>query len=392
MSLTVNQKSITVLVIGDVVAYLFSLILTLAFRYGEIPSQRLLMSHIPPFALLITIFIVTTFSAGLYDNQFAFIRSKVLSLLTKVHIVNGMIGAVFFYFAPPSIAPKANLLIFFAISLALLFVWRLIMHPVFSQSRKQTAIIVGKGEDIQALFTEINKNYRYNLFFKQIIEPQESVGATCALINAAVRDTECSIIVADLHNRSVESAMPFLYALIFSGVRFIDADKLYESIFGRIPLSLIEESWMVENSGTALGNRSVYDTLKRIIDVALALLGGILSLVVYPFIYFAIKLEDKGPIFITQDRIGQNGKLIKIRKFRSMTGNDNGVYGRNGQAPHHVTRVGRLIRKTRLDELPQLWNVVRGDLSLVGPRPELPVFFRAGSESCVWYFFLSRLH
>jgi lipopolysaccharide/colanic/teichoic acid biosynthesis glycosyltransferase len=85
----------------------------------------------------------------------------------------------------------------------------------------------------------------------------------------------------------------------------------------------------------------------------------------------AIKLDSNGPIFIVQERVGRKSKPIKIFKFRTMTANDNGVYS-NGKSENKVTDVGAFLRTSRLDELPQLWNVVRGELSLIGPRPELP--------------------
>ena len=245
------------------------------------------------------------------------------------------------------------------------------MFPVLSLSRTQPAILVGAGDDVLDLYREVNGSDRYGLVFKEHIIPKGSIDETVAAIGTSVNDNGATIIIADLRNHSVEYAIPFLYSLVFSGVRIIDAGKLYESIFDRIPISMVGERWLVENS-TSLGNRRIYDVLKRLIDILVASIGGVISLIFYPFIYIAIKIEDHGPLFISQERIGSNGKKIKIVKFRSMSGNDNGVYGSNGESKLFVTKVGNFLRISRLDEIPQFWNVVRGDLSLVGPRPELP--------------------
>jgi exopolysaccharide biosynthesis polyprenyl glycosylphosphotransferase len=372
MNHVANRKRVFLLVIGDLVTYIFSLILSLAIRYGEIPTRDLLIRHALAFSVLFVVFILVSFSAGLYDKQLAQVRGRIQGLLIKVQIVNAVIGVLFFYFAPVAIAPKANLFIFFVVSTILLFVWRMVIFPVLSVAKRQAAIIVGVGDDIQDLYDEVNSNARYGLSLKRKIEPLESVEKTVSIIAEAVEETGASVIVADLHNNVIESAMPSLYSMIFSGIQIIDASKLYEAIFDRIPIGIVGERWLVENSSTALGNRRVYDSLKRAIDVIVSFVGGVISLFFYPFVYLAIKIEDKGPIFITQDRIGRNGKSFRIIKFRSMSDNDNGRYDVSGKNKNKVTQVGSFLRRSRIDELPQFWNVLRGDLSMVGPRPELP--------------------
>ncbi|MBU1558085.1 sugar transferase, partial [Patescibacteria group bacterium] len=93
------------------------------------------------------------------------------------------------------------------------------------------------------------------------------------------------------------------------------------------------------------------------------------SLILYPFVFVAIKIEGGGPVFITQERIGQGNKIIKMVKFRSMKVNDSGVWPT--EEDQRITKVGKFIRKTRIDELPQLWNILKGDISLIGPRPDI---------------------
>jgi lipopolysaccharide/colanic/teichoic acid biosynthesis glycosyltransferase len=141
-------------------------------------------------------------------------------------------------------------------------------------------------------------------------------------------------------------------------------------VFGRIPLARLDDRWVAENVSSYA--RTIYDTLKRGMDVFLAAVGGLVSLVVYPFIILAIKLDDGGPIFVGLDRVGRDGKVFKLLKFRSMSGNDNAEYGKAGVSRLTVTRVGAFLRVSRLDEIPQFWNVLRGDVSLIGPRPEAP--------------------
>jgi lipopolysaccharide/colanic/teichoic acid biosynthesis glycosyltransferase len=147
---------------------------------------------------------------------------------------------------------------------------------------------------------------------------------------------------------------------------------------------MVGERWLVENASTSLGNRRIYDAIKRSMDVFVASVLGIISLILYPFVCGAIWYEDRGSFFIRQQRVGKNKKMISIIKFRSMSGNDGGAYG-EGSTKLHVTKIGSFIRKTRIDELPQLWNVIKGDLSLIGPRPELPALVDTYDKEIPFY-------
>jgi len=372
MTRVTNSAGALILVIGDLVTYVFSLILMLTVRYGEFPSRTLVSSHLQYFSVLFVLFLIVSFSAGLYDKQSIFMRGRIQSVLWKVQFINILLGTAFFYIFPVGIAPKVNLVIYFIISTLLLLLWRMIMFPVLSSPRSQSAILVGSGSDIDDLYEEVNGNIRYGLSFRERLEPQDSVELTVSAIGDAVKRTGATNIVIDLRHPVLESTIPFLYSLIFSGTIIVNAEKLYEGIFDRIPLSMVEDRWVVESAGVSLGGRHVYDFVKRAMDVVISALGLIVTAVFYPLVYVAQKIEDRGPLFIQQERIGMNGKKIKILKFRSMTGNDGGQYGNGGKTELKVTRVGRFIRATRIDEFPQFWNVLKGDISLIGPRPEFP--------------------
>ncbi|MFA6459511.1 MAG: sugar transferase [Candidatus Paceibacterota bacterium] len=380
-----NSKAVALLVSGDLLSYILSLILTLTVRYGELPSRGLFVSHAPSFSLLFVIFLLVSYGGGLYDKQTYFMRDRIESLIVKVQLINLMIGVFFFYFTPAIIAPKANLFIYILISTALILIWRDIMFPVLSSTRNAPAIMVGVGDDIDDLHEEINTNGRYGIVIREKIAPLATVEETVATIGGAVERVGPQIVIADLRNPTLEKVMPFLYSLIFSGVQVLDASKLYETVFDRIPLSLVGEKWLVENAASSLGGRKVYDSLKRLTDVFIGAVGMLITAVAYPFIFVAIKLEDRGPIFIKQERIGKNAKRISIVKFRSMTANDNGAYSSHGKSDLKITRVGKFIRLTRIDELPQSYNIFMGDLAFIGPRPELPALVDVYENKVPYY-------
>lgn len=156
---------------------------------------------------------------------------------------------------------------------------------------------------------------------------------------------------------------------------------IYEELFGRIPLSVLDDRWVARNVSRSA--HMLYDPIKRLMDLSAALVVGLLSLVFYPFLILAIKLQDGGAVFYSQTRTGQNNQPFAMKKFRSMSGADQG--SEVLKSKHVVTPVGRVIRKTRIDEIPQLWNVLKGDLSLIGPRPEFPALVDEYARQIPYY-------
>jgi lipopolysaccharide/colanic/teichoic acid biosynthesis glycosyltransferase len=196
-----------------------------------------------------------------------------------------------------------------------------------------------------------------------------------------VRDRGVNVIVIDLKDDSIRPLLPHLYPLLFNDVRFVDFRQMYEEAFDRIPVSTLGHTWFLENVSTV--PIFVYDSLKRAMDLAAACCAGLISLPIYPFVIVAIKLDDRGPVFIAQQRVGKNARTFTLYKFRSMSFNDAG--NQTVVRTNRVTRVGGLLRQTRIDELPQLWNVLKGDLSLIGPRPEMPSLAAEYEKSIPYY-------
>ena len=134
----------------------------------------MLWSHLSGFSVLFVVFIIVAITVGLYYKQSAFVRGRGWSRIIQMQIINGILGVIFFYFAPVVIAPKVNLFIFMGISTLALYVWRVSVFPVVASARKQPAILIGSGDDIDDLMEEINSSGRYGLDFKEKIDPVES--------------------------------------------------------------------------------------------------------------------------------------------------------------------------------------------------------------------------
>lgn len=373
------------LLLGDAFFFLVALWLSLALRSLEVPSQDFFLEHLLPFSLLFVAWVIVFYIGGLYEKHTVILKSKLPQTLATTQITNSVVAVIFFYFVPFfSIAPKTLLFIYLFVSFALILFWRTYGYFVIGRRRPHNVILIGSGEEMKELLNEVNNNPIYNLNVVSLVDLNraDEHGFWDEIVSR-VYSEDVSIIAIDLAHENIEPVLPHLYNLIFSKVSFVDMHKIYEDIFDRVPLSLLRYNWFLENISTT--PHAAYDALKRLMDITVSFILFIGSLAFYPFIYLAIKLNDGGPLFISQDRIGENNRLIKILKFRTMTGNDEGKYGSDGTSSLRITKVGSYLRKFRIDELPQLWSVLKGDLSLIGPRPELPSLIKHYSQEIPYY-------
>ena len=365
-----GRRRLLALLIGDVLLFYVALIAVLLLRY--FPSVRLMNfpEHVLAFSFLIAVWMVIFLAAGLYDKNTLLFRRKLPSLLLKTQLANSFVAVLFFYYLPIfKITPKTNLFLYILISFLLVLLWRMYGIDFLWRGRKQRAILVGRGGELAELGEEINRNPRYNIQFVGAFNLDKMHARDFEEeFLAEVKKNKVSVVVLDLYNEKIEALLPRLYNLLFSGVRFVDMGKLYEEVFDRIPLTLLRYDWFLENISPQ--RHSIHDLARRVMDIALSLFLGGATLLLLPFIALAIWLDDSGPVFIKQKRVGEGNKEIEVYKFRSMQrGDENGVW--IGETDNQVTRAGDFLRKTRLDELPQLWSVLKGDISLIGPRPDI---------------------
>lgn len=175
-----------------------------------------------------------------------------------------------------------------------------------------------------------------------------------------------------------------LAGLSLSGVRVVRPHEFYERIMRRASLDEVDESWFLFNR--PLRARRTYAAIKRVTDIVAGLIGSLLVCLIVPIIALLISLDDGGPVFFRQERIGRGRRPFLIWKFRTMR-EDAELDGPAWAVPNdaRVTRIGRLLRRTRLDELPQFFNVLKGDMALVGPRPERPEFVRILERAVPFY-------
>lgn len=342
-----STLSALALLVGDIIILALALWAALWVRYWNQPSSELFLSHFYPFAYIFVIWVVVYFIYDLYRTQISFFHQRLISILFNAHIINSVIAILFFYFVPFfGITPKTNMFIFLFVSIGLMVIWRAYLVPKIFRHKPETIVFACQGDEVDELSAQFRQNPKHNI---QICEPVAS--------SAEVKSKypHASLVAISTYGQDV-STLTGWYDFLFSGMRFVSVERLYEDLFGRIPVSLISERWFLEHISTE--QKPVYEFLKRFIDIFVGLLIGLVFLVLLPVVVVVVKLSDGGKVFFSQYRVGQGGKPFKLYKFRSMD---------RGQ----VTFVGRFLRSSRIDELPQFWNLIKGDVSLVGPRPEL---------------------
>lgn len=353
--------------LGDIVLLYGALFAALFIRYPTALTGEIIRIHLIPFSALFLLWIGVFLIAGLYEKHVRLRRNRLPSTIFKVQVANSLLAVVFFYAFPyVGIAPKVTLFIYLVISFFFITLWRM-YGPLLLGDKSEQAIFVAHGSELDELVNELRNNTGYYLQVATSVD-LDKVADPLNAVRKAVHDfPEANVIVADLEDPRMKNSLGFLYDLVSEQYIYLEIYAVYEDIFKRLPVSLLDERWLIQN--VSLLPSRLYDIGKRAVDVVVGIMAFIVSLPFYVLVYVLIKLDDGGPIFFVHDRVGQYDKPVKIVKFRSF-----GVHNeQDGIAKQKtITRVGGFLRKSRIDELPQLWNVIKGDLSLIGPRSELP--------------------
>jgi sugar transferase (PEP-CTERM system associated) len=282
------------------------------------------------------------------------------------------------------------------LTLGLMICWRVIIHWVLSHPRlAERVLVVGTGTPAVELTREVlerrDLGYRIvgfvaedpSLVGRRLVNP--SVIGVVSELNEIVARERVERVVVAMGDRRGHLPVDQLLALRLQGSAAIEeGTTLYERVTGKISVEMLRPSWIIFSGGSKRSR--ALEALRRALNFAIALLGLALSLPVALLTALAIKLESPGPVFYRQERVGKQGRPFTIIKFRSMRQDAEATgpaWATDGD--DRVTRVGRFIRKVRIDEIPQFINILRGEMSLVGPRPERPFFVAQLTESIPFY-------
>lgn len=385
------------LFLGDVLILYLSLYLTLFFRYGLDFSSQISI-HLIPFSLLFIFWIIVFYIAGLYELNLSKNLPDFYSSLFNSIAISTALSVIFFYLIDikiVQIAPRRNLLIYLVVFTGLISLWRYLYNRLLEKTFKNNTIIVG-FDQISFEFAKFlirNPQYGYNLKYAFDISEQAAFSFRdidfrqlrgTKDMERILNDEHINTIILNPEAYRLPNIIDFFYKASKKGIQFVNLATAYERILKKVPLEAISQLWFLEKVSRA--EKRFYEFVKRLIDLVLSLIGLVALIVIFPFTGPAIKLTSPGPLFYRQKRVGKGGKIFEVVKFRTMVdgAEKNGAVWAQ-KDDHRVFEVGRFLRKTRLDELPQVLNILKGEMSVVGPRAERPEFVEKLKKDIPFY-------
>jgi len=381
-----------------------SLILLLSFatavlvRYRGDLGWALLDRWLLPKAILCVVVVqLTLYYAELYEYRSRG-RLELFLVLGQCMAISGVALAVVFFVVPELQVRRGIFLPFIMLAWSGLLLWRLSLLWAWGTlgAFGDRVLILGTGLPAQKVAREMLRRapigYRVLGF---LTEHEGEVGRT--IVNPSVLGTlsdlprlseslDATLIVVAQEDRRKRLPMDLLLRARVAGVRVVEAAELFEDLSGRIPLRDLRPSWLIFSGG--FHKPGVLASFKRVGEVALASAALLLTAPIAALTALLVRLSSPGPVLYRQTRVGLGGKRFELLKWRTMRADAETATGpvwASGENDPRITGLGRVMRKTRLDEVPQLWNVLRGDMSFVGPRPERPHFVARLREVIPYY-------
>jgi sugar transferase (PEP-CTERM system associated) len=329
----------------------------------------------------------------LYDLTLVSSSRELVIRLLQAAGAAAIVLAVACFVVPSMILDPGTFVTALGVFVIAVLTWRLAFNYLAHDPHlEERVLIIGTGYTARMLAQQIGRQQDFAYRLVGFVEEGEAevvrhhdVLGNATDIRRIVAEQHVDRIIVGLSDRRGRLPIEELLSAKLSGVRVEDATTTYERLTGKILVDDLKPSWLIFSDGFRASRMTRF--VKRMLDLALSLIGFIIASPLMALTALAIKLDSAGPILYTQERVGENGRIFTVVKFRSMRTDaeqpDRPVWARDKD--ERITRVGRFIRLTRLDELPQLWNVVRGDMSFVGPRPERPFFVEQLAHEIPFY-------
>ncbi|MFA6995451.1 MAG: exopolysaccharide biosynthesis polyprenyl glycosylphosphotransferase [Patescibacteria group bacterium] len=356
-----------ILFLGDLTGLHLALLLTLIIRYPQALWANNWQNHWFNFLPVFIIWLLILYINDLYNLNLKVASRQFLGRLSNTTIVSSLLAIIYFYLKVSStITPKTNLAIFSVIFLVIFFIFRAAFQAIIHSSKlKENLALIGFNAKTEKLLAELQNNpgagYQTALIFKS----EEEIAS---LVENIKNKNIHTIVVCDDFGLGADLSDTLFNCLAYN-INFFNYPDFYELITGKIPVEAIDQNWFLKNLQE--GQKNYFNFIKQLLDFLLALIILIISLPVWPLIAGIIKLTSRGSVFFRQARSGKNEKIFNILKFRTMR-EENNDRSLTLEGDKRITRFGSFLRRTRLDEIPQVLNILKGEMSFIGPRPERP--------------------
>lgn len=386
LQLRISERRL-LLMAGDALSIVAAVFIAL-FIWSQVANRPFTMAFIAPqlywFVVLLFGWLLLANANDFYELSIAANRAASLQRLALITSQILIVYLLVFFFSPRDALPRLFILYYGVTSFLLLGLWRLLNPALIGWAAEpRHVLIIGTDWGAEAMIQAIQTHARRIYDIRGIIGTAQDVGRVVCdvpvigtgndLMNFVLRDRISEIIFISAPDMTHEVFQGLMTAYE-RGVVLTPMPLLYERLTGRVPVEHVNANWAMV---LPIGGSSIftaYNVFQWVMNKSLSLVGTVVFLVLLPFLAFIIRLETPGNILFRQKRLGINGREFEILKFRTMIQNAEAstgpVFSREGDP--RITRVGRFMRKTRLDELPQVLNILRGDMSIVGPRPERP--------------------
>ena len=376
---------------GILIFIINTIILISAYFSGDPSSLPLLLSK----AILVTIiFQVCLYYFDMYSFTAIGSFTENATRITQAFGFGCILLAVVYYLYPETTIPFGTFLISYAAICLCIALWRFYYSLILEKRMfTQPVLLIGTGNIAQAITLEImskiDSGYNISAFIGKRLPnysyPENADYSEDNLkIPEIIRKNKIEKIVVALDDRRGKTPINELLNCKLDGIKISTGIEFYEELTGKILVTNVNPDWLIYSDG--FQKDKITMLFKRLMDFSVSLVGLILALPIVAISALIIKLESPGPVLYSQERVGEKGTTFWIYKFRSMScdAESNGpVWAEENDC--RITRFGAFIRKTRIDEIPQLWNIVKGEMSFVGPRPERPFFVEQLKEKLPYY-------
>ncbi len=357
-----SRKSISfwLIILPDIALLYAALFLAMRLRYPEGLDSESLRSHLIAFSVLFAVWLLVFFIHGLFEIRVFRRYTDIIFGLFSASAVSLMVSVIYFYFQPQLIlTPRRFLLVLIAISFILLLAWYLLVRYILKNKLFEEVYLFSFDGELKELEAEIKKHEYLGVKVLGHLSEQD-------LASLSIKKDQGIILPDNVYNKP--EVINQFFKLRTLGIPFYNFQDFYEKLLRRVYISRLTEAWFLENVNYR--EKRFYNIIKRFTDLFFGILAILPFIVTFPIIALLIKLTSKGPIFFVQQRVGKNGNFFKVYKYRTMSGGPTNTW--TAVSDPRITGFGRFLRKSRLDELPQLINLIIGNMSLVGPRPEQP--------------------